>query len=1706
MAWWDSHRPPLRGSPRSRPRLIMGDAFPRLEPKQFEMERERALLSPVFEELPGPPSVPSLVVHVEIQFTDPVIRSRYCRSYGSSPAFEATNRLCRGLVRRIERCSEELITRKDSAALDMFKDGSHERKPQRFEMTFRIMRRGKGEWAERTYRSYQKQPLTVALTSDIILAAHRMIGLFLRRHDEKFQWLDCPVPDADSDGCETVVPSRDRPLSLLSVPRSLFIEATQTFEFVPGYRIELCFRSKNPQRRFPLFERRLRVSSTQTSPLTLFASEDLLWKALEAVSQGLDAKKRELDNHVREEDCRVSNLQFDDDALEIDLRISNNLGPAFKHVHRNINSKLALFRDPDAADCHDFLHNVESFLVRLRDEADAKVDAMDDFDFRILELKGVGWTVREPARFTLGPSASYGRRTIQAALDRIQTGIGDVIRGHNVAIHITAHKRGHLVLDKAIVAHEKRGMPKETFASAEAAKSVLVSRLKSRVQMDIDKVFEDSCAIDDIPEDEEDDVARPSTPVRPDQSLPEGQSSPGRSPSSIRYSPSRQSRTLPVRVQTSPRPLAQRVFSLSRRSTESVTSIDYLKAAQEPLVNKNSRPSTPASEPDSKQHQNERGNRAPLVIVAEVKPAHRSFPLVPKRDISAVRTNNSSSLVDEDEVANIDDHDRSERNHDGLGAASKNCNQHGMTSRDAGEEPAGGSTTGKVLAEAASTPLNAGFPSNSAGQQIESPRQDDESTHVQSAGYEFKRRKMDTPEAFEDAREFTASPAFGQLAKAETPIALFGDASPRYDEYSTAPSTPELSTGGSSPRHSVLITPTFLRTISGNKDAELPGLYPEGEHEDPRIHFAAEIGAASATTEDRGHLIPGEHPIGQSKFGPPLQSIAASGLAAEPPGTVDGADGDLVAGNPEPIAGAPVRHEIPDARPTATPFSNIGPTSSSASDANAETAPERQTSGERLGAEYDAGSDTRSSAPDFPTPEVRIASDPSEELQQASVSNNVDNSGLGPDHGSEVLVASKEYETGGDQLGAAAGTEDKTVREDGSNEAVPQGTEADSEEKKVPRTVSGSETVDDTERHVPSDGIVNGPGLVAEEQQQQPMTDDVRGSHGWDLPTPEVLLDERLEGSSGLSSGTKVRHAEPEDKLLGKGLEIAADGHTTSGPDLSTGVESSGPDAAPDDTTGKSEPQGDDRITAPTDTGAEDDTDLRAGQGAAGDGPEDHAVPREGDAVGPVGHEAVTEALAALPEVDGKKQPCGEEAQDGLTAASASAESTRPGVAKPDASNDAVDEDHDRGVSSAVAVVPEDTRVQITKPDGSEVAAERTGQEAAAGFGADNFSQHYEKDSVDEDVRNTLAPEVKSLRLGHGDGLLVGADGPSEGHIGTTIEAEAKTSELEPVNETAGESDIRDRDNVSPSKPDVSKSDSEKNSVNADGTSGESSVAPEGLAEELEVEDNSVTPREDGGFKGEPWPRLQVVTKDGDLAPSDRLGIPADTEALSAETEAPAAKSTIRKPEHQEQKQPSALAPIPDVALLFPRGTNLSSSTIQDTDASSFVSHTFTRGSVDTFRPSTDDDTFRHLLLPESDHPLAPSRPQTAGYLGLRGAEPRSRFVEVGLFPDDDDDGDDSSNAAKKTGRRRRLSLPLFMLDQQQQQMLGQGLPPSAPASEAGWTKKKSRRVPAGTSTNAAPEGTGGGDDGATAVVPRIMMMLAGAVAIGKIMKRASGE
>lgn len=1800
MAWWDTNTEHgiLDVSLPPKSHLIMGDTFPRLEltpaDKHNEMERERALLSPVFEEQLGSSTMPALVVHVDIRFTDPTIQSRYCRRYASSSGFQATTRICRGFVRRIERCSEEFITRKDSGALEMFKDDTYERKPQRFEMTFRVMRRGVGEWAERTYRSYQKHPLTVSHTKEVMLSVHWMIGLFLRRHDQNFQWLDCPTPELDSEGSETAVPSRDGPLSTLSVPRSRFVETSQAFEFVPGYSIEIYFRSRNPHRRVPTFEKRTRVTSAQTTPLTLFLSEDMLWKALQFANQALDSKKREFDDHLRDH-RELYSTHLEDDTFELSLKVQNHLGPAYNHVHRSIKSKLALFRDRDAQDCGTFLSRIEGYLSHVRDEADALLNGMNDFEVRIAELKGVGWTVREPAKFTLGPSASYGRRTIQAALERIQTGVGDVIRGHNIAIHVNAHKRGHLVLDKAIVAHEKHGNAKETFASREDEQAAIVERLKAQVQKDMDKIFEDSCSIDDIPEYEDDYfVTRPVTPVTPLQPeqavfdspsrrvdegkrlLPKPRAvdtmwtpvaarpvtpvtplqpeqavfdepSPAPSPSSAKSSPAKRP-ALGV-LQSSPKPRARRLFSLSRRSTESVRSIDYLKKAARDLFSHDTKSGSVISEQTSEPH----GTEPPvpeaqglLLGAAEVKHT-RSFSLFRRSRSSTFRVSNSSTLVEE-QITEGGSHGQNNKPRSGQLRSVGGRSEASMTS---GEEASSGvALTGSVPGE---TPSASGLGISLTIQQPEAPTT--KNKKARAAANQRQLGGMDTPE-FIDAQEYVVSPASEEAAQSELSGALARVASPREEDgFSTAPSTPELSTGPSSPRHSVLITPECQRTQPGTKDPALHDHSPVSEPEDavaPSLQAGATTPELKSKRSRDDYVVADEdptHPTTAAKAkapgdfprrdtNPPQRASENPDPTARPVSRPQTPDNNTPTTNkpppptrPEPnttAASPPSDTQLPTTSPlgaerppaaaaapaAATPASSDSPTRESevrTSDPNDQQQPS-------LGAHDDAsalpafaaaavggGQCEVEASPSEPEACVSASEAPGSERGAGRGAEAASVGGCGTTEGSSDDAAALLVGGGGGGGGGPRGTESEAV--------VPSGREVVAEMgPKVSKSAAAGPEVDGGEGGVgdgDAGGGGGGPALAAEGPGKEFLVvvarkvglgdvGSVEGTEGGcglvdvDTRVPEVVGSEESTGPDSQTEG----HVEPEGGILDESappadfsdpvvlpepahdaeptavdLVVPAPAGLATEGNIELGLTPNGPQVS-SDRAGHSHAAGDSDSESPlkevkqpavSDLGSDPlptGNGTKKEPGAVSVEPDATESPKQGS-TGEVEEGVSVPVLGGLPgDVDGGAP---EKSNNDAAGTEATGRDTLEG---------------DEGEPIMDPIVTGTAETELPKLENTEEKSNTVPTVTLDGRNASEWA-------AEQSVTTPATPEVVKPEA-------------RNGVVGQVVEQELSQDVDSWSNGIGGEDAYESEEPRS--DPRVGNDDAHKKAFGPEARIDETGASSE--VGDRHVCADSGTPAPDApGKHTAPAIPTDSLTPHGSKTSrsSTRSAQPSTPVNLSVHREA---LELLRNPASTQPAKPKpSLAPIPDLSKL-PKSIPALSRISLSSDAASFPSPV--RDSVDTIRPSVDESrTAKAPAAAAEQQPHTSSksrRPPTAGYLHVGLHE--THLVEVGL-----------RGALGGVRPRRRRSMPLHNL-----LLLPDGEPDirgragttiaersvsSGPAAKPDDPRRPLRRGMKKSAEEAEAEGGGGGgelDDGRS-VLPRMMMLLAGAVAIGKMIK-----
>ncbi|KAF3360580.1 hypothetical protein VdG1_01540 [Verticillium dahliae VDG1] len=392
-----------------------------------------ALAPPQSPAQPSTPPPAGLTIRALIKFGPPLL-ANYDNIYEACRDFIPSDNICQGLLRRLEHGCHDLITRRDSSALDP-KSG---RKPLRFEAHFTITRAGV-PWTTVTYRSYQKLPLDRQAAVDVAWATDRIIGTFLRRHDRGFTW---QAPDRHSIDSRTTRPQSRHSASLFSLAsQDRLVVAKQHEPFLPGYEVVLNFRSKCRSRQPVTWDRRFTIQSTQTTPLTPRLVEGFTWKLSKCIHDALDARKRDFDDSRATCDF-LEEVQdsFEDGAVFIDFKLHNCTRINNPDASRSVTSSFPLFQDSDAHDAREFAEQLNKSLTDLRDETDKALNSLDDLKILIREISGRDHTIKNPFAVVLDSSVCYAPRTIDAALDRVQSGIAHVLYGKDVTLVMAATK------------------------------------------------------------------------------------------------------------------------------------------------------------------------------------------------------------------------------------------------------------------------------------------------------------------------------------------------------------------------------------------------------------------------------------------------------------------------------------------------------------------------------------------------------------------------------------------------------------------------------------------------------------------------------------------------------------------------------------------------------------------------------------------------------------------------------------------------------------------------------------------------------------------------------------------------------------------------------------------------------------------------------------------------------------------------------------------------------------------------------------------------------------------------------------------------------------------------------------------------------------------------------------------------------------------
>lgn len=104
------------------------------------------------------------------------------------------------------------------------------------------------------------------------------------------------------------------------------------------------------------FGKVLKVHSEQDTPLNLELGEELLSYVWKSVLAYMETKRHEFDEEhtcyegVSDPDSATACPHLDDDAARVDVRVSNNLGPAYDHLQREYHSQVTIFREEDLQD------------------------------------------------------------------------------------------------------------------------------------------------------------------------------------------------------------------------------------------------------------------------------------------------------------------------------------------------------------------------------------------------------------------------------------------------------------------------------------------------------------------------------------------------------------------------------------------------------------------------------------------------------------------------------------------------------------------------------------------------------------------------------------------------------------------------------------------------------------------------------------------------------------------------------------------------------------------------------------------------------------------------------------------------------------------------------------------------------------------------------------------------------------------------------------------------------------------------------------------------------------------------------------------------------------------------------------------------------------------------------------------------------------
>lgn len=455
--------------------------FPRINKKQPDSQNAEPQNSTT------PPGSPILMTGLRVSVTvrfESEIDKNFHLTHDASLDFEVTGRVCNALLRRIDHCARELITRPDPRASEPLRHGEPRTKLARYHLIFRIDREGL-PWKERHFTSFQELPLSLEEAHEVVLEADRIVALFFCCHDPGFEWI---LPSVANEGDplqhKSSSPEVGTPQAMYCIP---------TYDDLPGYSIDLALRTQNKGNNRSWT---VKVDSQQPSPLNLQLGENLMSQVTTILRQtvkGRENRFAEIHQHCDSLEGTSGCRHFEEAAFDLVAKIRNNLGPDYPHFSTRIQTfrQLLTGGNGDA-----FVQDLESQLQAARDLSDELINATDDLVLKVNELRSKDWKVHQPLTITMDSSVLSARKTMERMLQRVETSMTDVLRGHGTVAVLTAHKRGHLILETTVCrGNDTNFYDLKRFEPLHLQKRILQQRLCDRIQEDIGMVLKDTLSL-----------------------------------------------------------------------------------------------------------------------------------------------------------------------------------------------------------------------------------------------------------------------------------------------------------------------------------------------------------------------------------------------------------------------------------------------------------------------------------------------------------------------------------------------------------------------------------------------------------------------------------------------------------------------------------------------------------------------------------------------------------------------------------------------------------------------------------------------------------------------------------------------------------------------------------------------------------------------------------------------------------------------------------------------------------------------------------------------------------------------------------------------------------------------------------------------------------------------------------------------------------